>query len=108
MSKEVMAKHQVAKALVEACKGQTDKRLTVDDCKKILELLPEVIVGLVATDMVVRIPGLISFEPKVVEERIARNPKTGEEITVAPTRLVKITKSRAFADKVKATYTEVE
>lgn len=104
MEKNLFTKHELAKEIVAKCKGETDKRLTVVDVKKMLELLPEVIVDMLAQNKIVRIQGLLDFVPQIVEARECKNPATGEKIMVEKTKLVKLKKSRAFADRVKATF----
>lgn len=48
----------------------------------------------------VNIPGFAKFRVADKPEREARNPKTGETMTVAAKRVIKITPAKALKDKV--------
>ena len=70
------------------------------DVETILESLTNIIQNEVAKGEKVQITGFGTFERKERGERTVRNPRTGEDIKVAPSKSPAFSVGRVFKDKV--------
>lgn len=76
------------------------------DTEKVLKAATDVIMDSVAAGDKVAIHGFGIFEQAERKERHAHNPRTGEEILVAATKVPKFTAASAFKKRVKGTAEE--
>jgi len=84
--------------LVEAIAQKTNvSKKETDD---ILTAMLEEIMAAVAGGNKVTFVGFGSFEPRFRQAREGRNPKTGEVITIAATRVPGFAAGKSFKDKV--------
>lgn len=104
----MIEKHELAKEIVRLAKGSTNKRLTIEDTKRILSLLPNAVFNLAVEGKSCRIQGLVDFIVEYKGERQRKNPKTKEEITVAPSYVMKVKKSRTLTQKLKEATTNID
>lgn len=105
MTTNRVIKHELVREIQEVLELH-GVNLTLKEVSKVIEVLPNAIVNILAEGKEVCISGLATFIPTIKEESIGRNPKTQETITIPKHRHVKIKKSRRFADNVKATYVD--
>ena len=74
--------------------------ITKADAAPIVEAVFSTIVANVAANEEVSIAGFGKFIPKARDERDARNPRTGETVSVAATVIPKFTAAKAFKEEV--------
>ena len=84
--------------IVESVQNQLS--LPKKDCIEMVETLLEIIKSSLASGEDVLISGFGKFEVKSKKERRGRNPHTGENLMLAPRRVVKFTCSAKLRDKV--------
>ncbi len=70
------------------------------ECAEIVETLLEIIKSTLISGEDLLISGFGKFEVKSKKERRGRNPHTGENLMLAPRRVVKFTCSAKLRDKV--------
>jgi integration host factor subunit alpha len=70
------------------------------DCIELVETLLEIIKSSLASGDHVLISGFGKFEVKSKKERRGRNPATGEDLMLAPRRVVKFTCSGKLKDRI--------
>jgi integration host factor subunit alpha len=70
------------------------------ECAEIVETLLEIIKSTLVSGEDLLISGFGKFEVKSKKERRGRNPHTGENLMLAPRRIVKFTCSAILRDKV--------
>ena len=85
--------------LVDEIADKTE--LTKKQTDAILSALTEVITDTVSSDEKVILVGFGSFEARERKAREGRNPKTGEKMTIAATRVPAFSAGKAFKEKVK-------
>ncbi len=85
-------------ALVEVIQGVTNG--TKSGAEEIMETLLDAITKCLKKGDEVTIAGLGAFSVKNRKARTARNPKTGESVQVAATRVVKFRVAKALKDIV--------
>ena len=85
--------------LVDEIADKTE--LTKKQTDAILSALTEVITDTVSSDEKVTLVGFGSFEARDRKAREGRNPKTGEKMTIAATRVPAFSAGKAFKEKVK-------
>lgn len=71
--------------LIAALAAKNDMKKA--DAEKALEALKEIIMDTMANGEKIQIVGFGAFEVKARESRVARNPRTGEEITIAASKV---------------------
>ena len=76
--------------------------LSKTDGMRIITQILDLISDSLAEGKIVKIPGFASFEPKLKQERIGRNPKTGEEVMISPRRVVSFRSSKLLRDRINA------
>lgn len=106
MKDNLLQTHDIAKKVTEACKGETDKRLTIEDTKVILRTLGAVIGEELISGNIVRLHGFADFYPVVAPAGEAIDPRTSEKIAVPERMLAKVKLSRSFKTAVKETWAE--
>ncbi len=74
--------------------------LSTQDSKKALEAVLETITEELVSGNKVSIVGFGSFDVKLRNERIGRNPKTKEEITIPASRVPQFKAGKALKDAV--------
>lgn len=74
--------------------------ITKTDCRKFLDALDEMVRGCLADDEAVKL-GFVTLEPKAVPDKQAKNPKTGEAITVPAHRAVRVIVSSSLKASLK-------
>lgn len=74
--------------------------LTKKDAEKALNATIDTITAALVKGDKVQLVGFGSFEPKTREARIGRNPRTGENIEIAASRLPVFKAGKALKDKV--------
>lgn len=105
MEKEmIMTTHEIAKMVAEACKGETDKRLTIEDAKVVLRLAAGAIADAIVEGKVVRLHGFCDLFGQVVEAGEAIDPRTGTTINVPRRMLAKAKLSRSYKQGIKDAY----
>ena len=75
-------------------------RITKKDCRKFLEDLDEITRSCLVGGDGVKL-GFITLEPKDVQEKQAKNPKTGEAITVPAHRTVRVIVSSSLKSEMR-------
>lgn len=75
--------------------SKTDSSALVDSLFKIIE-------SSLISDGDVKLAGFGSFVTRLKAERIGRNPRTGEEVVIAPRRVVTFKPSPKFIERVSA------
>lgn len=80
--------------------------LSKRDTEQVVEVTMQTIIELVASGEKVSIAGFGTFEPRDRSARKGRNPQTGEELLIAPTRVPAFSAAKSFKDAVKATLKE--
>lgn len=104
MNEKILSSHEFAKAMAEALKGNTSKRLTIDDCKVFQKTMIEVIRDLIVEGYKVRLHGFADFYGVEKEAGEGRDPRTGETIAVPQRLIFKMKASRAMKEAVRAAY----
>ena len=74
--------------------------ITKTDCKKFLAALDELVRQCLVDDEAVKL-GFVSLEPKEVPTKQAKNPMTGEDITVKAHRSVRVIVSSSLKATLK-------
>lgn len=103
---KVLTRHEIAKLLSEKLKGQTSKRIPMNDIKIILRTLPEIISESVLAGSKVRLSGLGDFFGVVKPAGEGRDPRTGEPIALEERMITKFKMSRTLKENVKAAFKE--
>jgi len=85
--------------LIEAVARNTGESKTL--VAKIIDETLDVITDGVVVDGKVQLTGFGTFEARDRKARIARNPRTGEEVKVPATRVPAFKAGKAFKDAVK-------
>ncbi len=85
-------------ALVDIIQGVTNGTKT--QAEEIMEAMLDTITKSLKKGDDVTIAGLGAFSTKTRKARMARNPKTGEPVSVAATRVVKFRVAKALKDIV--------
>ena len=85
--------------LIEAVAGNTGESKATAD--KLVNATLDVIVEAVVSSGKVQITGFGTFEARDRAARTARNPQTGQEISVAATRVPAFKAGKSFKDAVK-------
>lgn len=75
--------------------------LNVNDSSEIVELFFNILSDGIAEDKEVKIMGLGTFVVKHKEERIGRNPKTGEVAKIEPRNVVSFRPAKGLRDTLK-------
>ena len=88
------------KELIAAAAGKAE--LSRKDTEKILEALEEVIAGELKNHRKVQIVGFGTFEVAERNLRDGRNPRTGEKITIKPTKVPRFKPGQALKNAVNA------
>lgn len=91
-----MTKTQLVAALAEA--ADLDKA----SANRTLEALTGIITNEVANGGAVTLPGLGKFACRARQERMVRNPSTGEQIHKPADRVAKVTIAKALKDVINA------
>lgn len=99
--KEVLSRHDLSKAVAEKIKGQTSKRIPIDDITTILCSLQEIVKEKLMEGRKVRLPGLGDFSGVVKPAGEGRDPRTGETIKLEERMAVKFKASRTLKDEIK-------
>lgn len=68
--------------------------------ERFLNAFQETVVDSVAEGLEVKISGFAAFAPALRSARVMKNPRTGEDIQVPETKVVKIRVLKAFRDKI--------
>lgn len=76
----------------------TESGLTQADVAKVMDAFAKAISESVANNDKVVVQGLGSFELKEKPERTGRNPKTGEEITIAASKGIAFKATKSLKD----------
>lgn len=84
--------------LIDAIAADCDLSKTA--AQKVLESVVDNVVKAVASGDSVQLVGFGTFAQGKREERTGRNPRTGEEITIAAAKTVKFSAGKAFKDAV--------
>lgn len=87
--------------LVEAIAQKTN--VSKKETDAILTAIVDEIMAAVADGNKVTLVGFGSFEPRDRSSREGRNPKTGEKMTIAATRVPAFAAGKVFKDKVAPT-----
>ncbi|WP_394555765.1 DNA-binding protein (plasmid) [Priestia aryabhattai] len=85
--------------LIEAVASKSE--LTKQDAKKVVDALFETISTTLAKGEKVQLVGLGTFEVRERSERTGRNPQTGEEMTIAATKVPGFKAGKEFKEAVK-------
>ena len=93
-----MPKPLTKAVIVESVHNQLG--LPKKECAEIVETLLEIFKSALASGEDVMISGFGKFNVKDKKERRGRNPATGENLILAPRRVVKFTCSAILRDKV--------
>lgn len=88
--------------LIEAVRSNTDRTQTKADIEDVINTTISVIMDEVKKGGSVQLVGFGTFESAERSERCGRNPQTGEEMTIAATRVPKFKPGKVFKDMVKA------
>lgn len=94
-----MLKKEVLAALVAGAKARGE-RVTVAGAEAVLNALNEVVAQQVAAHGQFRVLGLVTLTLKPHGPRVARNPRTREEITIPAGDLMKARPVAALVDRV--------
>ena len=86
--------------LVDAIAVKT--KLTKKECEIVLDAAINAVMDAVAEGERVTLMGFGSFEAKERGERVGRNPRSGESITIAATSVPTFSAGKEFKDKVKS------
>ncbi|WWM23373.1 HU family DNA-binding protein [Streptomyces sp. B21-104] len=86
--------------LIDAIADAVDSPVTT--VSSVLDVALQAIQSAVAHGDSVQLIGFGEFHAQERSERTARNPRTGEAMTIAAGRIVKFTAARAFKDAVNA------
>lgn len=92
---EIMTKKELVKAIAEKM-GITQK-----DTMAVIDAMTDVVTDELLKGNAVKIPSLVTLEPQDVEARTARNPRTGESVSVDAHKKVKAKVSKTLKDKVR-------
>lgn len=92
---EIMTKKELVKAIAETM------NVTQKDTAAMIDTLTDVVTAALMKGDAVKIPGLVTLEPQEVEARTARNPRTGESVSVDAHKKVKVKVSKTLKDKVR-------
>ncbi|MGL4948248.1 MAG: HU family DNA-binding protein, partial [Mycoplasma sp.] len=82
------------------------KRLTIEDVKAFLRIMPEVVAKNVVEGNIVRIHGFADLFGSLKEACEGRDPRTGATVQLEERLLVKAKLSRTYKEAVKAAYKE--
>lgn len=85
--------------LVEAIAEDAD--ITKADAERALSAFTETVTNALKRGKTVQITGFGTFERRSRKKRKARNPQTGEEITIAATKVAAFKPGKALKDAVK-------
>jgi DNA-binding protein HU-beta len=77
-------------------------KLTKKECGIVLDAAINAVMDAVAEGERVTLVGFGSFEAKERGERVGRNPRSGESITIAATSVPTFSAGKEFKDKVKS------
>lgn len=102
--KNILSTHEFAKAISEATKGLTSKKITIDDVKTILRVIPGVVGEELLAGNIVRWHGFADFESVVMPAGEGKDPRTGETIQLEERMLTKVRLSRSYKESVKSAY----
>ncbi|WP_269452756.1 HU family DNA-binding protein [Phormidesmis priestleyi] len=94
MRTKAMNKGELIDAIAE--KAEVSKK----DADVVLTALIDSIVEAVSAGEKVSLVGFGSFEPRDRQAREGRNPKTGDKMTIAATRIPAFSAGKAFKEKV--------
>lgn len=86
---------------ISAVRNNCSRKLNMGDVKEIVDTAIDTIMNTVASGDKVQFIGFGTFEQTERSERQARNPQTGEEMTVHATKAPKFKAGDVFKDKVK-------
>lgn len=89
-----MTKDELINTIAEST-GETKAAVS-----RVVASLQDEIIGAVAKGDEVSLTGFVAFTPAVRAARTMRNPRTGEEIQVPETKVVKIRAMKRFRDEV--------
>lgn len=89
-----MNKEELLTAIAEKSK------LTKVDSKKFLEAYVEVVSKALKAEDTIQLVGFGSFSVRKRPESIGRNPRTGAEITIAASKVVKFTAGKQLKEEV--------
>lgn len=101
---ELLNTHDFAKAITEKVKGETSKRVTIEDVKVILSAIPEVILEKVGQKVTVRWYGFADFYSQIKPAGEAKDPRNGNVIQLPERMLFKCKLSRSVKEKLKTAY----
>lgn len=73
---------------------------TKADTDRFLTALEDVVTSHVVEGDDVKISGFVAFSPSVRAARVAKNPRTGEDLNIPESKVVRIRPLKAFKDKV--------
>lgn len=104
MAKITLSTHEFAKQIAEATKGETSKRMTIDDVKTLLRIIPSVIGENVVEGNIIRWHGFMDIFGDVKEAGKGKDPRSGKEIDLPIRMLCKTKMSRTYKDAIKAEY----
>ncbi|MED4268166.1 HU family DNA-binding protein [Priestia megaterium] len=85
--------------LIDAVVSKSE--LTKQDAKKAVDALFETISTTLATEEKIQVVGLGTFEVRERAERTGRNPQTGEEMTIAATKVPAFKPGKELKEAVK-------
>lgn len=103
-----LSTHEFAKAIAESLKGETSKRITIEDIKIVLNRIPAVVLEAILAGDEIRWHGFADFFGVVKEAGEGVNPATGEKIDLDERLQAKAKLSRTWKEKVKKKYAETK
>jgi integration host factor subunit alpha len=80
--------------------------LSHNECAELLETVLREISGAVIEGGSVKISGFGSFSTRQKSERIGRNPKTGEEVSILPRRVIQFRASNVLKHRINSALVE--
>lgn len=92
----VFSKADLVAEVTDKCPEGTTKA----SVERVLAALQESIMEHVAKGEDVRLTGFVNFEPAVRAARTMRNPRTGEDLQVPETKVVRLRAGKKFRDLV--------
>lgn len=77
------------------------ERTTQEEVKEVIDTFFDVIEQSLLDGEDVMLTGIGKFSNKITKERVGRNPQTGEEIIVAPRRVIKCKVAKSLNDAIR-------
>ena len=90
--------------MVEALANKTE--LSKSDAKKVLEAGLEIVIKCMAQKEDLVLVGFGTFSPREQNERVARNPRTGEPVLIQPRTTVKFKPGKYLLETINSSVAE--